>query len=232
MTHRFGRNRRRPLRPGHARGDPPPPRQDRGGNAADAAEKLLLADRQGGTRCLREPVHAGRHDPGAGLRHRDPPGHVDPGGRLDHRGFPRRADARGRHLYAQRSLLRRHASARFRRRHAGVRGRPADRARRNHDAPSGRRRQDGRLRANQLDRDLPGGHPHTRRRLGARGRLRRDADGRVAPERAHPRHLHWRPSRAGRRLQDRGCAPARGDTKFGDNTLLSAFRSCSTAPRR
>ena len=70
--------------------------------------------------------------------------------------LPGRADARGRHLYPQRPVLRRHASARHRGGAAGDPSRPADRAHRGDDASPGCRRHVGRLGADQCDRDLSG----------------------------------------------------------------------------
>ena len=48
------------ARPGHRRGGPQQARRHRQRDGADAAEKLLLADREGRARRLRQPVHAAR----------------------------------------------------------------------------------------------------------------------------------------------------------------------------
>ena len=61
----------------------------------------------------------GRHDAGAVLLDPDPSRDADPGGGGDIGGLSGRDDARGRRLYPQRSLLRRHAPAGYRGGHAG-----------------------------------------------------------------------------------------------------------------
>ena len=56
------------------------------------------------------------------------------------------------------------------------------------------------------------------------GRVQRDAARDPAAERAHPRHVHGRPQRAGRRLHDRRAPRSRRLAgAYGDNQLIAIF---------
>ena len=104
------------ARSDHRRGGAPQARGHRQRDAADAAALLLLADRQGGARCLVEPVH----DPTARRwrRRRRFPIHLATLIPVVAK-YPRRLSARvdeaGRRLLHERSLSRRHAPSRHRR---------------------------------------------------------------------------------------------------------------------
>ena len=70
---------RRSRRPDHDGGDPQQARRHRQRDGAHAAEELVLADREGRARHLREPLHGERRDARAGVRDTRASRDADPG---------------------------------------------------------------------------------------------------------------------------------------------------------
>ena len=224
----------RSPRPDHRRGRPPQARRHRQRDAVDAAAQLVLADRQGRARRLREPVHARRHNARAVLLDPDPSRDADPGGRARSSRPIRSTRMREGDIY----ILNDPYTGGTHLPDIAVdqpvfhRGQ-VDRAQRRHDASPGRRRHVGGLGADQRHRDLPGGPAHPAAEA-ARGRcLQRHAGRDAAPERAHPRHGDGRPQRPGRRVHDRRRA---GSPSSPSATATTSWprssTSCCRARRR